>query len=84
MTQEQVAGLKLGAESKDGRGQAIGYRVLNAEGQELFHATIFKGQQSWTWQYRAFQQKEASQHSFRTPADALEGMKAWLRQNIGS
>ena len=84
MTQEQVDGLKLGAESKDGRGQPIGYRILNAEGQELFQASVFKGPQNWTWQYRAYHAADAHQQSFRSAAEALEGMKAWLRKNIES
>jgi hypothetical protein len=84
MTNEQIDGLKLGAESKDGRGQVIGCKILNAEGQELFQASVFKGPQDWTWQYRAAHRSGAHQQSFRTPAAALENMKAWLRENVKS
>lgn len=82
MTEEQIDGLRLGAESKDGRGQAIGYKILNSLGQELFQASVFKGPQNWTWQYRAAHRSDAYQQSFRTPAEALEDMKEWLRENV--
>jgi hypothetical protein len=82
MTIEQIDGLRLAAESKDGRGQAIGYKIMNAEGQELFQASVFKGPQAWTWQYRAAHRSDAYQQSCRTPVEALESMKAWLRENV--